>query len=706
MSILCELLGGFLTEEIKDISIGLVTKTGKLRKLTLPSNDVGTHDMLNPVVQPDSQTEAITLTEFEKIYYTFPLVNKAINIRVVRVMGEGFDLQTPDKTDVNINILEEIKSKCEIFLDELDYVSFGKQAMTNALVSGNEFTEMVFNRPEMLDLNSNDSDIPRYLLTANHGDYKTIDFRRDLITNKILLDGKGHPVGYWQRIESLQDLYATLRTKFGSVESLENMEASKKRLSETSPITIYDNNNYERGVMFGASKPNYIFLNQNEIVHLKFYTLNDNYYGVSLILAPFDDIQHLKDLDFASVEAYNSLGFPKSVLTVGDDKHTPNEKLMSLAAETIKDPVRKEGFVLPNWMKLEYLQAGSLPTGAGGYNDYFISKICVGLQTPQELLLGAGSSNRATAFQNSSDYDKMIFHDRKIMVNYYKQILSVYISSLPEYSIYNDIEKYIPDIVWPLMVTQDDILKEDQIMKKYQMGLITHAEAREKLGEIELEDAERSNKFVDELAQPDLSSEDSFTQYTPKTGQHRLLPKKKMDIKLNKEFKTDDVDYAPLVKDIGKKIVTVPKYKLSKVREIIANGNATKQSPTSIRKAIHKLAPKLTDAEITRILYNEQNMLGNEARFESAKNEGFKYKKWYCVKDNKTTNISKSINGQVRAIDEDFTTEYKDEKGQLKSWQGTTPPEAINSRDQIKYFKRKPVEGKPLVKNYNWEGGK
>ncbi|VVB58129.1 Phage Mu protein F like protein [Candidatus Anstonella stagnisolia] len=352
-------------------------------RITVPSLDVGTYFFQNPSVTPNTASDTPSISDLESTYWTNPLVHKGVNLRANRIIGEGFKIQPSDHPDAVQGIAEEAAKRCEDFYKKIGGLSFSKQSVVNALVAGNEWSECIYNQ---LD--------PKSLVHCAHGDFRTIDFRRNFINNKILFDEHGKPLAYWQFIDDLSQLYHTLSIFYGDIEPYENMQAAKARLLNTQHRIIKDKDGNEIAV--SMAKPNYMFLKQDEIVHLSFNNLNDNYYGTSMLIPAWNALTHLQQVMYATAEAINDMGYPKPIIYVGDDKHAPNEAMTTLAETAVKDPLRKESFVLPYYCKMEYLQPSGMGNGnIGDYPQWFVTAVAMGLRIPRELLTGEGEANRA-----------------------------------------------------------------------------------------------------------------------------------------------------------------------------------------------------------------------------------------------------------------------------------------------------------------------
>jgi hypothetical protein len=621
--------------------IGIATH----RKLAILSDDV--YDKDEPGPTPDTTT-GITLSDFAKLYQVNPLVNKAINLKANRVMGDGFDLLPADSKDIDPVMAEQAKEECWKFLKKINYLTFFRQSLINAHVAGNEFTELIYNGLG-------------HLISLNHGDFKSIDYRRDFLNDKVLLDSEGNPVGYWQYISDLSQLYRNLSLLYGSIESYENLKAAKERLDETRQHPIYDEQGNQVGVI--AWKAQYMFLRKDEIVHLSINNLNDNWYGYSSILPAYDALTQLNQVMFATAEAINTLGYPKPVIYVGDKDHPPTDALNDMAEDAITDPVRKESFVLPYYSKLEYLKSDSA-SQLSQYPEWYVTAVSVGLRIPKEILLGDGTSNRSTAYQQGSDFEKDCEAERRLLEEYIYQIFDLFLKSRGYETTDNTRSLYCPQLKWNLLISEDEVNRERMILEKWNAGLISFNEARELLGMNEIEDPSRAEKFVNELntkIEPPLT-EPATDVPVLQEAQHALVAG--VNDKLNKQFGTD-VNMRKIIENkMGKKIKSVSKAKARKIIEKIVNGEATKESAGSIMAKVKKIGD-FTDHEATRLLVTEQNNLRQIANLEQAKADKMVYKKWIANKE--ACPACKKLNGKILPLSANFEVEYEGRKYTAKS---------------------------------------
>lgn len=653
-----------------------ITQKATHRKITLASDDT-IYDFSTPSVVPDSTTSAPTIPILEKIYQINALVHKAINLRANRLIGNGFDLRPAEGDNVDPIIAEQALKQCEQFLKDIHYKTFFRQSIINAYVSGNEFTEIIRNKLE-------------HVVNVNHGDFRTIDYRRDFINNKILLGSDGEPEGYWQYIEDLSQLYRSISLLYGSIGSYKNLMAAKNRLKESQSLVIEDDKGHTIAMV--TTKPNYMFLRKDEICHLAFNTLNDTRRGTSHILPAYDAVTELNNITFAIGEMFNTIGYPKPVITVGDADHPPNEKMYAQAEETIQDPVRKESFILPYFSKLEYL-VNPTTGDAAEYPEWFITNVAIGLRVPRELLTGEGEANRATAEQGSTDFDKDCQADQFVFEEYVYSVLDQFLKSRGFIETNGKRSLYCPQISWHKLIVEDEVKRQQLALDLFDRNIITKNQTLKILEKPLAEDG-TGDKYSYQLTTPQPQmpnqsqplSQNLILQPTDAmTAQHSLDKKSVLNPTLNKRYKTEDVDYKGIAQDkMVKQVVSVPEVTAKKIRDTIVNGVAANESAKSIFDKVQKLG-NYTDYETERIVYTEYRNLIENAKFENAKNKGVKTKIWRARLDQDTSPICRSLNGKKAPIDKEFTTLYKDKSGKVQRWKGNVPPAHPNCRSTIEY---------------------
>ena len=653
-----------------------IKQTAQHRKLLLASTDT-TYDFNTPAVAPQSSPFTTpSISQLETTYWINPLAHKAINLRANRVIGDGFELEVAEGKNVDPIMAQKAKELCDEFHRSINYKTFYRQAIINAYVAGNEWTELIRNKLETV-------------VNLNHGDFTTIDFRRDFINNKILLGSDGKPEGYWQYIQDLSQLYRTLSLLYGSIGSWKNLQAAKNRLKESQSLNIED----EKGnvVAMVTTKPNYMFLRKDEIVHLSFNNLNDNLYGVSMILPAYDAITQLNSISFAIGEMFNTIGYPKPIIYVGDENHPPTQAMYEQAADAVLDPVRKESFVLPYFSKMEYL-VNPTTSDANNYPEWFVTQACIGLRTPKELLTGEGEANRATSMQGSSDWEKDCEEDRSMFEEYVYQILDLYLKSKGYMDSNGGRSIYLPKITWPKMVVEDEVQRQKMTLDLFDRGLITKNQVLEELKKPVANDGSGGlySYQMHATAQPGINAESGFpptNSYNQTTfeAKHALAPKAELNPVLNKRYGTDGVDYKKIAQEnMTHKVKSVSPAVAKKIRDVIVNGVAAKKSAKQLFEEVKALG-NYEDWEAERIIYTEYRMLVENAKLEDAKNKGLKTKKWVSKLDEDTSPICKALNGKVVQTNKPFTVMYKDKNGKVKRWKGDVPPAHPNCRSVVEY---------------------
>lgn len=678
--------------------------SASFRKQTISGKDNSEYYIFNPSIGIDTNTTP-SFDDLIKTYMTVPLVFKAINIRANKVISKGFKLTISQKIEEEEEFAaEEVLKKCDKFLNKIG-INFFRQSVINAYVGGNEWTEIVYNRLG-------------HVISLNHGDFKTIDFRRNFINNKILLDDKGEPVAFWQYIENLAELYYNISSYYNIKESWENLEAVRKRFELiqknefTEPYVIRDLDGRELGAI--SRKPMYLYLKNNEIAHLSFNNINDIHYGLSLIVPAYNSITQLERVMNATTEMINTLGYPKPVISVGSVEKPPTPKLIDDAGELVRDPVMKESFAIPYYYDIKYLESKMGSGDISTYPEWYITNVAIGLRVPRELLTGEGEANRSNAQQGSSDFEKDCEADRRAFEKYIYKILDLFLQSYG----YEEDSRLIPEVEWEALISEDEALVERMVLDKWNAGLINFNEAREMLELPAIpENEERAVKYNDEIQQggmgdmfggmdlgggneyqpepteeliDDAEMSDNFPAEARESefeAQFRLDSKKKINTELNKEFKTQNIDYKQLAqKETGKLIKTTSKANAKKIRDVIVNGVADGKSNTELLNKITELGNYDKPYYAKRILRTELKNLSSKGAYDNAKKKGLKYKMWEAVIDNKTGPDSKALNGQIVGIDENFKATWKDDKGKIHKWEGKFPPERPNTRCKIRYF--------------------
>lgn len=705
------------TTQAKNIlAVGVESKYTRLsaahQKITIPSNDLQQYDVFGPSPQPDTATTGVSIQDLEYIYLTNAVAHKAINIRANRILGNGFDLVPTDEEGLNEEIAKQAVNECQKFLAKIRYRTTFRQSIINALVAGNEWTEMNGNRFNRI-------------VNVSHADFQTVDFRRNFLNNKVLLGADGKPIGFWQYIPDLSQLYYSISMMYGETQTYENMLAAQQRLKESQSLEIKNKNGEPIAVM--TTKPNFMFLKNEEIVHLAFNTLNDNPLGVSMLIPAYNALNHLNQVMYASAEAINDMGYPKPDVTVGDPDHAADQAMLDAGQDMVTNPVRKEAYVHTHLMKIQYLQPQGMGNGGiADFPEWFFSEASIGLRIPKEILLSEGTS-KAGGSQASNDFDRDIDSDRSTFEEYVYEIMSRFLKSRGYLSTEYERCPYTPTIKWEALITEDEALREKMALEKWEKDAITFNELRVLLGMDEVEDRERGDAYKSELTQakadsvfntdgnlprsalmpPDSTgtaqtknpmenqlpeqAENNSAQNAPKEpqekqfiAQHALQSGEKLN-NLNRQFGTTDVNYRNVaIKSVGTKISTVSKAKARKIRDTLVNSEAARKSTKGILKEVKKIG-NYTDAHARMVMVTERKNLDEGGSMRNAMQKGMKFKKWKAHMDKDTSLLCKALHGKVVPIDKEFMVKYKDESGKEKTWKGMQPAAHPSCRSVLTY---------------------
>ncbi len=647
-------------------------------KFLIPSVDTGTYDFNTPSATPDTASGAPSISDLEQIYWTNPLIHKAINLRANKIIGDGFELVATSGPGINPHLAERARFTCEQFCKKINYISFFRQSIINAYVGGNEWTELVYNTLT-----------PKSLVYLSHGDFRTMDFRRDYLNKKILVDGLGQPVGYQQFIADLTQLYRTVSLLGGSVPSYEDFVKAKERLKETQSLEIKDAEGNVLGVVL--VKPQYMFVQKDEVAHLAFNMLNDNFWGVSAILAAYDAVKRLDMVMNATAETVNEMGFQKLKATVGDKDHPANQILVDQVEDMIKDPLRKEGYVLPYPVDLEYLST-TAAANISTYPQWFVTSVAIGMKIPRELLTGEGEANRSTAIQGSTDFEKDCEADRRQLERYIQKIFGYLLRSRGFAVDDNGNTPYAPNIKWTAFITEDDALRQKMVLEKFQAGLITFSEARSELKLPEIEDPSRADKFADELKLPSpppshptsdgfiSQAKDADTTEKTSHAEHRLMNKSELNPALDTLIGTKGIDYKEIAQhDIATEIKSVSEDKAKQIRDVLINGRAEKLKPETIFSRIKEIGG-YEDWEVDRIIKTEGKALFQEAHMQYAAEQGYNKKMWEITDEQEQSDACTELNGKIVGIDEEFHAKHA-------NWKGMKPPQHPNCKCRLVFTK-------------------
>lgn len=298
---------------------------------------------------------------------------------------------------------------CKALIENSGGINLFWQLSTNTEISGNGFLEKIY------DVGKNK------ILRLKHVHPITMDFQKDLTSGKIIVGEDGEPKGFVQ--------YYTDTT---------GVEQTKEVPKEN-------------------------------IQHLKFNCLGDEFEGLSAIQPGYDTIVRLMNMEYSAAEAAIKTANP---LIVGKC-NTKSPAQIAQWGSILGRINGKDQIFIPQDMEIEFKSPGS--QNFSDYADYFINIVVSTFGVPKAVLLGggdSGSGNRAESIVLSRHFYSVVRRKQKYMSEFFKDIFEEY----AELQGFKAPELYFDDIA------EDAVLTTDSAIKLLTSGIISVAEAREMIG--------------------------------------------------------------------------------------------------------------------------------------------------------------------------------------------------------------------------------
>lgn len=210
-------------------------------------------------------------------------------------------------------------------------------------------------------------------------------------------------------------------------------------------------------------------IKKNKIVHLKFNTFGDEFYGISSIQPVYNTAIRLMNMEHAAAEAAVKTANPTWVV----ETETKSPQDLARWASILGRISAKEVVFLPMGVKPSLMSPGNQNFSA--YSDYFLNAVVADLGVPKSILTGssdAGGGNRATIQTLSRHFYSIIRTNQRYMEASINKIFEHYGKmagfTAPKLQ-FND-------------VAEDADRNGQRAMELYTGGLVTLKEARRMIG--------------------------------------------------------------------------------------------------------------------------------------------------------------------------------------------------------------------------------
>jgi len=285
--------------------------------------------------------------KLEAAYVQDPLVRAAIDLKTELVLHAGWHLEGDENS---VSVVNEFLSNIGSIGGTVTWSEILEIIFKYQMIYGSCYIEKIYsgNGRKLIDLDFVDPKQMDYAYTRQ---------------GTVAVDDYGNPLGYVE----------TLPSQFAS--AIENK-------IEPPPDVVLTGNQ--------------IFIPADKIVHFRYSSVGNGYFGKGLVEAIYDLVVQKKEAEVGYSNSLKRAGFPIKVMYVGDQMHPPTEEQLEDAAEIAKNVSESSVLATPYYNKLDILESRSngVPREA---LEYFIEQQLIGLGVPSSLV--SGEANRATTIR-------------------------------------------------------------------------------------------------------------------------------------------------------------------------------------------------------------------------------------------------------------------------------------------------------------------
>ena len=333
------------------------------------------------------------------LYMTNQFVARAINVRADTMVTKGYKIVGED---------EKAIEACTNLIEESGGPRLFTQLAINTDIAGDGFLEKIYSKDK------------KAILKLKHVHPLTMTFKKDITTDKIMVDSNGQPIGY---VQYYMDKTGTEQIK---------------------PVPL------------------------DRISHFRFNVLGDEFTGLSAIQPGYDTIVRLMNMEYSAAEAAVKSANPLIVVHT----YSKSPKQVAQWATILGNITGKDELFLPEDMEIEFKAPGA--QNFSDYAAYFLDAVVATFGVPKAVLLGQGGSggNRAESIVLTRHFYSQIRRNQLSLEEFFYEIFLEY-AELAGFE--------APKLLFD-DVAEDASVASDQAIALYESGLITREEAREIVG--------------------------------------------------------------------------------------------------------------------------------------------------------------------------------------------------------------------------------
>jgi hypothetical protein len=204
----------------------------------------------------------------------------------------------------------------------------------------------------------------------------------------------------------------------------------------------------------------------DNMLHLKFYSLNSSELGIGIIEPNYWVALGKRTLDEKIAQLEYRRASPLCHAQIGDENHEPSVEEIDKVSQEIKNINYKTDIVTPYWYKFNFIGANPTENSLGSVK-YFVDQEIAGLGLPKAFVLGTGES------QNRAVLDLIVELTKKKVERVQNSISKMMESKVFAKIAENKGWDEVPRLVWNEFNQESLSNKIDRIVKEIQVGLIT-----------------------------------------------------------------------------------------------------------------------------------------------------------------------------------------------------------------------------------------
>lgn len=382
------------------------------------------------------------------LYLTNQFVNRAVNVRADTLISRGYRIISGD---------EKGRKLCSELIENSGGINLFWQLSVNTDIAGDGFNEKIYNKSK------------NKIMRLKHVHPLTLRFKKNLTTNKILVDEKGNPKSY------------------------EQIYTNDKGTEETKDVPI------------------------DVVEHLRFNTLGDEFTGISSLQAGYSTIVRLMNMEYAAAQSAVKIANP---IIVGTANSKSPAQIAQWGQILGKISGRDQVFI-PEGMTLSILAPGA--QNFTEYADYFLNAVVATFGVPRAMLLGeSGGGNRAEGIVLQRHFYSVIRSNQRYMAEYFNKIFKEY-GNLANFE--------APILDFPDVAEDADVNAKSAI-DLFSSGIINRDEARMMIGldaDDEGKKVELGTSVTEEIKKSDMDTWHPESPGKAKGSQSGVKKKQKID---------------------------------------------------------------------------------------------------------------------------------------------------------------------------------